>query len=304
MKTLIYVLFAAILLAGCQPAAAPHPTAVLPTATPVPTPVPPTATPEPTAIPPTPTPSPQDVANSWVDALNKGDIDATLSYLAEDAVVTISPFDPNGDAVFTGHDQIRTWYESQVAGNGSTTLSNCQINGETITCLDTFADDYFRNMGVEFIEGDWIAVVRDGKIQSYIFKMTPETLAKLAPPPEPTATPALSPEAPVSSAEDVLAVWSIYYDGEYYLMEFMADGFYRVGWKGNLTGVAQKRYTVENNLINFLSRDGKTLEAVYEAYVTKQDGRPVALRFVLVGEDTDVPRKTSLAGQTVRLAAP
>lgn len=304
MKTLTYLLLAAILLAGCQPAAMPQPIAIPAVATPEPTAVPPTAAPQPTAIPPTATPSLQDVADSWAAALNAGDVDAALSYLAEDAVVTISPMDAEGDAVFTGQDEIRGWYELQTAGKGSTTLSDCQIDGETITCLDTFDDDYFRSMGVEFIEGDWVAVVRDGKIQSYVFAMTPETLAKLAPPPEPAATPDMSPEAPVSSVEDVLAVWSMYYDGEYYLMEFMADGLYRVGWEGARTGVTQSKYTVDNNQIGFLSRDGSNLEASYEAYVTKQDGSPVALRFVLVGEDPDADRKASLDGKTLRLAAP
>jgi hypothetical protein len=87
-------------------------------------------------------------------------------------------------------------------------------------------------------------------------------------------------------------------------MEFMADGLYRVGWEGALTGVTQSRYTVDENQVRFMSRDGSNLEASYEAYVTKQDGSPVALRFVLVGEDPDVDRKASLDGKTLRLAAP
>jgi ketosteroid isomerase-like protein len=60
-------------------------------------------------------PASQSLANSWQEALNKGDIDAALSYLAEDAVVTIKPAGPEGDAVFTGHAEIRGWYETLTA---------------------------------------------------------------------------------------------------------------------------------------------------------------------------------------------
>jgi len=168
MKKLTLLLFIAILLTACQPA----------------------ATPQPTTIPPTEPPlSPQDIANSWQEVLNKGDIDATLSHLAEDAVVKISPAGPEGDAVFTGHTEIRGWYETLAAGKGITTLSDCKVNSETITCLDTYTDEGLKSMGVDFIEGEWVAVIKEGKIQSYTFTTTPESLAKLAPPPEPTPAP-------------------------------------------------------------------------------------------------------------------
>lgn len=60
------------------------------------------------------------------------------------------------------------------------------MNGETVTCLDKYEDEGLKAMGVDFIEGEWAAVFRDGKIQSYTFTMTPESLAKFPPPPEPT----------------------------------------------------------------------------------------------------------------------
>ena len=56
-------------------------------------------------------PAPQDVANSWQSALNKGDVDVALSYLAEDATVTVIP-SADGDGIYNGHDEIRGWYET------------------------------------------------------------------------------------------------------------------------------------------------------------------------------------------------
>jgi hypothetical protein len=168
MKKLILLLFVAILLAACQPAPAPLPTDV------------------PLTEPP---PSSQEVVNSWREALNEGDIDTALSYLAEDAVVTISPAGPEGDAVFTGHSEIRGWYETMTAAKGVTTLSDCNVDGESMSCLDTYTDEGLKSMGVDFIVGEWEATFKDGRIQSYTFTATPESLAKLAPPAEPTPEP-------------------------------------------------------------------------------------------------------------------
>ena len=292
MKKLTLLLFVAILLTACGP------------------------TPQSTAIPPTePSASPQDIADSWQEVLNKGDIDATLSYLAEDATVNIVPPGPDGDGVYTGHAEIRGWYETLTAGKGITTLSDCKVDGETITCLDTYADEGLKSLGVDFIEGEWVATINDGKIQSYTFTMTPESLAKFPPPPEPTTVPttvaalpstpapALSPEAPINSAEDVIGIWGIRWQGDPYRMEFKTDGFFWVGWEGNRTGLAQGKYAVEGNQLHFLTPDG-SVAASYEVYVTGQDGKPVLLRFVLVGEDSDANRKESLDGNTLKPAAP
>ena len=170
MKNLTLILIVAILLAACQPAGTTQPTAISPTEVPV---------------------SPLDIANSWQGDLNKGDIDAALSHLAEDAVDKISPAGPEGDAVFTGHNEIRGWYETLTAGKGITALSNCKVTSDTITCLDTYADEGLKSMGVDFIEGDWVAVIKDDKIRSYTFTASPESLAKLAQPPEPTSEPVI-----------------------------------------------------------------------------------------------------------------
>jgi ketosteroid isomerase-like protein len=120
---------------------------------------------------------PLAIVNSWLEALNAGDVDAALSYLADDAQIT-------SDQVYTGKEEIRGWYEAQVEANGASTLSDCQVDGETVTCISSYTDDGLQAMGVDFLEGELVLVVRDGKIQSYTFTMSPESLAKLPPPPE------------------------------------------------------------------------------------------------------------------------
>lgn len=260
-------------------------------------------------------PAPQSVANSWQAALNKGDIDAALSFLAEDAVVTISPAGPEGDAIFTGHAEIRGWYETLTAGKGITTLSNCKVDGETITCKDVYSDDGLKAMGVDFLEGEWVATIQDGKIQAYTFVTSPASLAKLAPPPTPTTapteppvvaptnpplpTPTLAPgEALASSVDDLVGKWWFSQAGV--TIEFRADGTVHV-YSGSGTDIETQdegTYTFDAGKVTWeKSRACSGQFTTYEVYVTKQDGNRTWLRFQVLGSDPCKARAEVLSGR-------
>jgi ketosteroid isomerase-like protein len=122
---------------------------------------------------------PMSIIDAWVADLNAGDIDAALSYLADDAVVTIVPPAPGTSGVYAGKGEIRGWYEGIVGEHGVTTLSDCQVDGETVTCVNIYTGDSFTSMGIDSVVAEWVAVVRDGKLQSYSWTMTDESLAAL-----------------------------------------------------------------------------------------------------------------------------
>jgi hypothetical protein len=124
-------------------------------------------------------PDPMSIINDWVEALNAGDIDAALPYLADDAVVQIMPPAPGTSGVFSGKGEIRGWYETVAGQHGVTMLSDCQVDGETVTCVNTYAEDSFRSLGIDSVIGEWVAIVREGKLQSYMFTMSDESLAAL-----------------------------------------------------------------------------------------------------------------------------
>jgi hypothetical protein len=63
------------------------------------------------------------------------------------------------------------WYEGLT--EGVATVGDCQVGGETVTCLNTYTDDELMAMGADLLEGEWVGIVRDGRIQSYKFTMTP-----------------------------------------------------------------------------------------------------------------------------------
>jgi ketosteroid isomerase-like protein len=240
------------------------------------------------------TPSPEDIADSWTKALASGDIDAALSYLAENAAVAIIPPGPDGDGVYNGHVEIRGWYDTIVAAKGVGALSDCKTEGADITCLNTYADEGLKSMGVDFIEGDWTAVISDGKIQSYTFTITPESLAKFPAPPEPTA----APEIRINLPEKMVGKWDGK-NGEYVVLhDFLADGTLLV----NVSGVgliSRSRYWFEDDLLKIEDTTGDCIGTIgsYEVYATYVGEKLVLLRFGLVGNDTCSDRKNTLAGK-------
>ena len=246
-------------------------------------------------------PAPQDVVNAWQAALNKGDVDAALSYLADDATVTIVPPGPDGDGVYNGHAEIRGWYETIASGKGVGSLTDCTTAGDTVTCVSTYADEGLKAMGVDSIEGSWVAVLRDGRIQSYTFTITPESLAKFPPPP------AVAPtfgEVRITTAETLVGIWQGKSGNYTVLNKFLADGtmVVQVSGAGVVVGViGSGPYVFENDLLKFQDTWGDCtgIIATYEVYGTYENSQLVKLRFVLVGEDTCADRRKTLDGKTL-----
>lgn len=246
-------------------------------------------------------PKPQDVVDSWAEAMNAGDMDKALSYLAEDAVVTIIPA-MEGDGVYTGHEEIHGWYEPLLSSKGVTTLSECSLAGETVTCLDTYADEGLQGMGVDFLEGEFVAVVRDGKIQSYTLTITPESLAKFPPPP-PT-------EARITTPEEIAGIWAAKFSENVTILhDFRANGVVAVSALGLRTSpdpskpypIGSDPFSFEDDLLQFNDTRGDCAGMVgkYEVYGTYEGEQLVQLRFVLVGEDRCMTRVQTLDGNTM-----
>jgi hypothetical protein len=234
-------------------------------------------------------PSPQDMVSSWQEALNKGDINAALSYLAEDAKVTIVP-PAEGDGIYNGHAEIRGWYETIVSGKGSGSIRDCETVNESITCLSTYSDEGLKAMGVDFIEGEWRASVRDGKIQSYTFTITPDSLAKF---PAPNSTPL---EVLAGSINDMVGIWWFSKGG--LMVEFKADGAYRVfSGSENIGQIDSGNYNFDVGKISFVTSTGCNDQPVmYEAYVTTENENRISLRMQVVGSDLCKDRVEVLAG--------
>jgi hypothetical protein len=131
--------------------------------------------------------SPMSVINTWHDAMNAGDVDTALATLSDDAFIKLVPPPMEGhDGIFSGKEAIGGWWENLYALNGESTLSDCQVDGETITCILRYTDDSLKDLGLDFIDNEFAVIVQEGKIQTYTATMTGESLTKLmaAMPPE------------------------------------------------------------------------------------------------------------------------
>ena len=108
--------------------------------------------------------------------------------------------------------------------------------------------------------------------------------------PEPTAAPPTEPPAPAptstpvealaGSVNDLVGVWWFPKVG---MIEFKVDGTSRVSVKGET--VAEGNFTFDNGKVTWVSR-GSCGAATYEAYVARQDGKPIQLRMQVVGSDS------------------
>lgn len=245
-------------------------------------------------------PTPQDTVDAWQQALNKGDIEAALSYLADDVVVSLSPPGPGADGVYEGKEEVRGWYETIVAGKGTGTMNNCQSDGDTFTCVSSYEDDGLKSIGVDFIEGSWVATVHDGKIQSYTFTISPELLAKLPPPPTAAPSETLAGEVRITTAETIVGNWIGKAHGYSVLHEFQANNTFAVSVSDYGT-IGTGPYLFDGDLLKFEDATGdcKGIVARYEVYGIYEDGELSKLRFRLDGDDACTDRRDTLDGQTL-----
>jgi ketosteroid isomerase-like protein len=148
---------------------------------------------------------PVEMITAWNDAQNAGDADAALAFFAADAFITLVPPPMEGhDGVFRGKEEIRAWWENLYALNGASTVSNCQVEGETVTCLLNYTDDSLKALGLDSIDNEFVVTVREGKIQTYTATMTEESLAALM-----AAMAAMSPQSLAETGGTALPSYAV-----------------------------------------------------------------------------------------------
>jgi len=255
---------------------------------------------------------PESVLKAITEALNKKDVEAATALLADDVAQTLLPA-PSGTGIYHGKDAMHARFKEVVAGNPIHKLTSCQTSGDKVTCAATYSDDLTRPLGFD-LEFKVDAVVQNGLLKTVTWAMTDASLAKMqaamaqaaAPKPtatpQPTAIPPTEPPAPTptsspvetlaSSIDDLVGVWWFPKIG---MIEFKADGTSRVTFKDTLVG--EGTYTFDNGKVTWSDPSGtcKDKPATYEAYVARQDGKPVWLRMQVVGSDPCRDRANALS---------
>lgn len=207
MKTqsafLIIVSLALLLIAGCaapavQSTAAQAPPTLSPATQAPPTQPPPTQAPP--AQPPASQETPQsalatDVVLGMVERLNAGDVEGSLAYFSDDAIIYFMGFPPTGIEMYKGKEQIRSLWQDSAANHFKWEAKVNYAADDLVNIQAKTWHDFTRQLEIAPLDYSDVYQVIDGKIKTYGSWLTEDSLARFktafaaAAPPEPTAAP-------------------------------------------------------------------------------------------------------------------
>lgn len=111
-------------------------------------------------------------------AIAEGDVDTALSYVADDAVLTLLPPPEGSTGVFAGKEEIRGWWEFLVTFNPRVEFSDVVITGNRATWRAKYWGDDFAAMGIAPAEFEGVHITRNGLLQSATWVFTAEFQAR------------------------------------------------------------------------------------------------------------------------------
>jgi len=139
--------------------------------------------------------------SDMVERMNSGDIEGSLAYFADDAIVYIIGLPPSGMEVYAGKEQIRSLWQDSVDNHFQWEIEISSVVGNIVSVKAKTWHDFTRQLEVAPLEYIDVYEVKDGKITTYGTTITADALAKFMPafaeimPPEDSAP---STEQPVS----------------------------------------------------------------------------------------------------------
>jgi ketosteroid isomerase-like protein len=121
------------------------------------------------------------VAQGWDQGpLTPTILDASLAWFADDAIVILIGLPPDQPDTFRGKAQIRAWWEALANHEFNLQLEVRDVAGDSVTTQTLTWMDWSRQAGVAPIRATEVYVVRDGKIVSETWTISPESHAQLA----------------------------------------------------------------------------------------------------------------------------
>jgi hypothetical protein len=141
-----------------------------------------------TQPPPTLTPVPETMSESisemvldMVERMNAGDLEGSLAYFADDAMVYIVGLPPTGMEVYAGKEQIRTLWQESINNHFQWEVEIASVENNVIFLKAKTWHDFTRQLGVAPLEYSDVYEVKDGKITTYGTIITADALAKFKP---------------------------------------------------------------------------------------------------------------------------
>ena len=121
----------------------------------------------------------ENVLTAMADALNAGDVEATMALFADDAIVKILFGKVLPPESYIGSEQVRFLMEDLVAMNFKIQIEILQVLGDIAVTRSKTWHDATIQLGIAPLEMVEIYPIQDGKIKGFISIATDETVAKI-----------------------------------------------------------------------------------------------------------------------------
>jgi predicted ester cyclase len=130
----------------------------------------------------TPPKDPEGVIRAIFGAIEAGDAKTAMTYVGDDAVLILMPpsFVAPDPYIQQGKAAVTKWWEMVAGDNSKFNVSDIHVYGNKISLRSAFTGDFFKGQGMtEPIQMDGVGILQDGKLQSWTWLVTPESMARL-----------------------------------------------------------------------------------------------------------------------------
>jgi ketosteroid isomerase-like protein len=124
---------------------------------------------------------PAAVIETYLVAVNAGDLEAILDLYADDAVHIFLPTPDGSAGVCLGKSNFRLWYEQSLANGDRIALEDgtLVVDGNQATFLTQISSEPWRKLGLERLAAKADLVVIDGRIVTHVVTLTPDSVRQL-----------------------------------------------------------------------------------------------------------------------------
>ena len=123
--------------------------------------------------------SPAQVIIESARLINAGDIEASLTYFADDAVYQLVGLPPNLPDTYAGKEQLRAWCTELAADHFEIQINVVSEEGNVVTSRTLTWNDMTRNLGIAPLVATEVYVIEGGKIKRATWTLSPESQAKM-----------------------------------------------------------------------------------------------------------------------------
>jgi ketosteroid isomerase-like protein len=124
---------------------------------------------------------PVAVIDSYIAAVNAGDLEAILDLYADDAVHIFLPTPDGSAGVCLGKSNFQMWYEQSLANGDRVELEDgtLAVDGNQATFITQISSEPWSKLGLEALEAHSEIVVIDGRIVTHVVVLTPDSMREL-----------------------------------------------------------------------------------------------------------------------------